>query len=141
MGIMTVIENNDSLLLIIAGISVLGFLCSLALVPWVVVRIPADYFSQSHRVPATGKGQPAPLRWLLILLKNLIGLVVSVLGIAMLILPGQGLLTLLIGILLIDFPGKYKLERWIISRRLVFSSVNWLRKRGQKDPLQLQESE
>ena len=50
-------------------------------------------------------------------------------GILMLFLPGQGLLTLFLGILLIDFPGKYKTERWLISQPAIANSLNWLRKR------------
>ncbi len=137
MGLLAVIENHESLFLTLAALSVLGFLCSLALVPWIVLRIPSDYFSKSRRVLNAAKGHPRLFRWLLIVLKNLLGLLLLILGIALLILPGQGLLTLLIGLLLIDFPGKYQLERWIVSQGPVLRSINWLRKRGQRDPLRL----
>ncbi len=134
---LNLIENNESLFLILGIFSILGFLCSLALVPLIVLRIPANYFSHRHRIPATGKNRNNLLRWIFILLKNLLGLLILLLGIAMLLLPGQGLLTVLMGLLLMDFPGKYRLERWIITRGPVLKSVNWLRKRGERDPLQL----
>jgi hypothetical protein len=59
-------------------------------------------------------------------------------GVAMLVLPGQGLLTLLMGFLLVDFPGKYRLERWLFARPIVRRPINWLRHRAGRVPLQLQ---
>jgi hypothetical protein len=53
----------------------------------------------------------------------------------MLLLPGQGVLTILIGIVLLDFPGKYRLERWAVRHRPVYRSINWLR-RG-REPIEL----
>ena len=56
-------------------------------------------------------------------------------GIVMLALPGQGVLTVLIGISLTNFPGKYALERKLVSQPSVFNAINWLRKRSGKPPL------
>ena len=67
--------------------------------------------------------------------KNLIGYVFVVAGIIMLMLPGQGILTIVIGITLLDFPGKYRLERWVVSRRPVLRSINWVRRRAKRGPL------
>ena len=53
------------------------------------------------------------------------------------VLPGQGLLTILIGISLVNFPGKYRLERYLVSRRWAQRSLNWVRKRGGKPPFEL----
>ncbi len=47
----------------------------------------------------------------------------------MLVTPGQGLLTLLIGLLLLNFPGKYRLERWLVRRPGVLRTLNWVRRR------------
>ena len=60
-------------------------------------------------------------------------------GMAMLVLPGQGLLTLLMGFLLLDFPGKYRLEKWLFLRRRVREGVNWLRKRAGSEPLRVED--
>ena len=59
------------------------------------------------------------------------------LGIMLLVLPGQGILTIIVGIILVDFPMKYRLERWLVSRKKVLKSMNWLRKRANKKPLKL----
>ncbi|MEX0964235.1 MAG: hypothetical protein WDZ52_09385 [Pseudohongiellaceae bacterium] len=55
----------------------------------------------------------------------------------MLILPGQGLLTILIGVVLVDFPRKYKFQRWLISLGPVLKSANWLRRKGGREPLEI----
>jgi hypothetical protein len=69
--------------------------------------------------------------------KNLMGYVLIAAGIAMLVLPGQGMVTMLLGIILVDLPGKYRLERWLVARGPVFRSINWLRRRAGRDPLVL----
>jgi hypothetical protein len=58
-------------------------------------------------------------------------------GIAMLVLPGQGLLTILIGFLMLDFPGKYRVEKWLVSRRRLLGAINWLRRRAGRVPLRI----
>ena len=58
-------------------------------------------------------------------------------GIAMLVLPGQGVLAILIGIMLLDVPGKYRFERWLVMRPPVWRAVAWLRTKAGKDPLTL----
>ncbi len=110
-------------------------LCLVA-VPWVIARLPEDYFCANHRrrgAPSTGR------RWLLlplVLLKNLLGLVLLLLGLLMLVTPGQGLLTVLAGLLLLNFPGKYRLERQLVAQPAVFRGLNWLRGRLGRRPFQ-----
>ncbi len=61
--------------------------------------------------------------------KNILGGLLVVMGVVMLFTPGQGLLTILIGLLLLNFPGKYRLERWLVLRPGVLRGLNWLRQR------------
>jgi hypothetical protein len=105
-------------------------------VGWAVVHLPTDYFTRKERRPSSAWEKYAVLRPLYLIAKNLLGLVLLVAGIAMLVLPGQGLLTIVIGIILMDFPGKYRLERWLATRRPVWQSLNWLRKRARRPELQ-----
>ena len=103
-------------------------------VPWVVTRLPQNYFARQQReVWRESSGEPL-FALLLGLLKNLLGLVLVILGIVMLLTPGQGLLTLLVGLLLLNFPGKFQLERWLVSRPGVMRALNWLRQRSQQAP-------
>lgn len=108
---------------------------ALVAVPLLVVRIPADYFAHPHRSGAewTRKRPGIRLAWLIA--KNTLGCTFFVLGALMLVLPGQGLLTLLIAITLLDFPGKFRLQRWVVTRRGVIHSINWIRRSAGKGPL------
>jgi hypothetical protein len=68
-------------------------------------------------------------------MKNVLALVLIILGVAMLVLPGQGILAILLGVMLGDFPGKLKLQRWLLARPKVMKSLNWLRRKFSKPPL------
>jgi hypothetical protein len=120
-----------------AAASVLAFLATLAAVPFLVARIPSEYFARAKRYPMPWAGQHPVVRGILLAGKNLLGYAFIAAGIAMLVLPGQGLLTILVGIMLLDFPSKYQLERWVVARRPVLRSVNWLRRRAKQPPLVL----
>ena len=72
-----------------------------------------------------------------IIVKNLIGYTLILGGILMLVLPGQGLFTILMGLILSNYPGKYSIERKFISMPSVLKTVNWLRKKSDKPPLQI----
>ena len=127
-------DLNIWLVLALFGIP---FIAALLFIPWVVVRIPADYFHARRRHREPWNDLPQPLRLGLIVLKNLLGVVLMLLGIAMLVLPGQGVMTMLVGLVLIDFPGKFRLERWLVTRGPILRSINWLRRRRGKPELEL----
>ena len=116
---------------------VFTFVASLVFVPWAIVQLPADYFHHHRRQRARWNTLHPALRFLLLLGKNLLGAILVIIGLAMLVLPGQGLLTILMGILLLDFPGKFKFERWLISRKPILRTSNWLRQKAHKEPLRL----
>ena len=128
-------QENENLILILGIVSVVSFLTTLAVIPWILLKIPADYFSEPRRVSLVSSETHPSLRIVVLLAKNVVGVAVVLLGTALLVLPGQGLLTILIGVVLIDFPGKYKFQRWLISREPVLRSANWLREKGGKEPL------
>lgn len=110
--------------------SAVFFFGSLIATPWLIAQIPADYFVRKP-VPLMGH----PVRMLLRGLKNLCGGVLILAGIAMILLPGQGILTIVVGVLLVDFPGKRRVEIWLLTRRRVPEAVNWIRKRFHREPL------
>ena len=58
----------------------------------------------------------------------------------MLFIPGQGLLTIAIGLLLMDYPGKFTLERKIASNPKIFNGLNWLRAKVRARPLEIDEN-
>jgi len=104
------------------------------LVPLLVVRLPADYFAKPHRPDAKWMRWPL-LRIPFLVVKNVLGYTFIVAGIIMLVIPGQGILTILIGSSLADYPGKFRLHRWLLTRKGVLETLNWLRKRAGKGPL------
>jgi hypothetical protein len=61
-----------------------------------------------------------------------LGIVLSLPGV-----PGQGLLTVLLGVMLLDFPGKSRLEQKLLSRPSIVNAINKLRARFKKPPLEL----
>ncbi|MHA7834479.1 MAG: PGPGW domain-containing protein [Algiphilus sp.] len=130
-------DAHSTLLWWLAAASVLMFVGSLIVVPWVVVRIPRDYFAHSERPDPPRQQWPILLRLTYALLKNAMGAVLVAAGIAMLVLPGQGLITLFIGLMLLDFPGKFRLERRIVGYPSVLRAMNWLRARRGVPPLRL----
>ena len=117
-----------------AVIFVASFALSILIVAVVIVKIPANYFS-SHYSQDFLPNASWLTRWGATILKNLIGVALVLAGIAMLIGPGQGILTILIGLIMLDIPGKRPLEAKIIGRPGVLAAANKLRERYGKPPL------
>jgi hypothetical protein len=108
---------------------------SLFAVGYVLARVPADYFvNPDTRRPID---RHPVLKVLVILARNLLGYALIALGIVLSLpgVPGQGLLTVLMGVMLIDVPGKFRLERWLVTRRPVLAGVNKLRGKFGSPPL------
>lgn len=118
----------QQLLLWVGAASLLIFTLSLLSLPWLVAQIPKDYFLAKTRP----RGDRSIIK---LLAKNLIGYGLILAGILMLLLPGQGILTIVTGLLLIDYPGKFRLERRIARQPAILKSLNWLRAKAQKPPL------
>jgi hypothetical protein len=131
------INGHETMLLWMTGISVITFIGSLIAVPWLVVRIPSDYFSGSRRHRRLWVDHHPVVRFVLHTVKNFLGYALILSGLVMLVLPGQGMLTILIGIIFIDIPGKYRFERWVVSRPAVYRAINWLRRRAGHENLEL----
>ena len=119
-----------------ALLSVVMFLGGSAVVTFVLVKLPANYFHSSHAREFLVERHPV-LRAVGIVAKNVLGVVLVVLGVIMAVpgVPGPGVLSVLLGVMLLDFPGKRELETRIVSRPRVFSSINALRARFGKPPL------
>ena len=136
-NLLEIIRTHEAVSFWLAAFSLVIFLLGLVLLPWLVVRIPEDYFAGLRRSQQYRTGPDSLLAWLLLLIKNLVGGVLVLLGIAMLVLPGQGLLAIMLGIMLMNFPGKYRLERWLVSRGSTLKLINYLRRRRGKPALVL----
>lgn len=125
----------------LVALSFVMFIGTLLVIPWLAVRIPADYFARSRRSePAFLVDRPT-LRALLRAVANVMGAIFVLAGTLMLLLPGQGILTIVIGLLLMNFPGKYRLERWLIAQPRLRSVIDRMRRRAGREPLQVEEVE
>lgn len=124
-----------------AAAALATFVVSGIALPWLLTRLPADYFTE----PASD-GHPAwprhiALYWTWRLLKNVLGVVLLLAGVVMLVTPGQGILTILAGLWLMDLPSKRRWERHLICRPKVSASINWIRRKAGQPPLQIPKDE
>jgi hypothetical protein len=120
------------------AISVALALGSLAIAALVVVSWSADRFKLGAPDDFLVERHPV-VRALARVGKNLAGVVLLLLGLVMALpgVPGQGILTMIIGLTLLDFPGKRALERRLVSRPFVLRQLNALRARFRRSALEL----
>ncbi|MDH3493106.1 MAG: hypothetical protein OEM82_06110 [Acidobacteriota bacterium] len=118
------------------GVFVASLLVSFLAIGIVMVKIPENYFS-SHYQQDFMPGSPWIVRWGAVIVKNVVGILLIILGILLSLpgVPGQGILTILLGLIMLDIPGKRPLEAKIIKRPNVLSAINNLRERYDKPPL------
>jgi hypothetical protein len=105
----------------------------------VVVMLPPDHFSRAPDpvVDRNGWRRHPVLRWTVLVLKNALGIVLLPLGVLMALplVPGPGLVFILVGLSLLDFPGKRSLERRLLRTSAVHRFLNEVRQRFGKPPL------
>ena len=114
---------------LISLVSLVMAVSSLALLPFIVSILPQDYFVRerpSFRRRLSSKGFVGAV---VLVAKNLLGVVLAGFGLAMLVLPGQGLLTLLVATVLLDFPGKHRFERRLVAQVGVKRALDRIRQR------------
>ena len=125
---------------LLTGLGVLGvvtFVLSLIALPIIVSKLPEDYFvARRDRVFPWNTHRPI---WntVLVVGRNALGVILVLGGIGMLFLPGQGLLTIALGLLMMDLPRKRAFEAWVLSWKPIHNGINWLRKKANKPALQL----
>ncbi len=129
--IMGSISQYEDLLVMVGIISAVIFVATLLFTPYLLGLIPVDYFSADYAPQVTKK---TLLSWLKNILKTLLGLCLIIAGVIMLITPGQGLISILLGLFLMEFPGKRQLELKFINHNPTFKTLNWLRDKAGKPP-------
>ena len=118
-----------------AGLFLLTFVVSVALFVGIIAVLPADYFIQRRR--RFWADQHPVLRWLGIIGKNVLGVLLILLGVILSIpgIPGQGVLTIVIGAMLLDVPGKQRLVAKFVRRPAVLRKLNAIRSWFGRGPL------
>jgi hypothetical protein len=133
------LSEHKEFLVWLSVLSAVTFVGSLILIPILCVRMGEDYFMPHRDKDETLAGRHPMLRWTGLIVKNILGVLVFAAGVAMLFLPGQGLLTMIIGIMMLNFPGKRALELRLIRLPGILRAINHLRARSGHGPLQLPE--
>ena len=124
--------------LIGALLFVVTFVGNLAIVSFILVKLPTDYFKKTRKTQLWSGPRPA-LHAAKIVGKNLLGVFLVALGIVLSLpgVPGQGLLTVLLGIMLVDFPGRRSVEQKLLRRPAIKKGITRLRDKFGKPPLEL----
>ncbi len=116
------------------GLSLICFVGSIVGVWIVLIRLPADYLIRDGG-PVSNDSARHLLQFSRRIVQNVFGIVFLLMGMVMLLTPGQGILSIFVGITLLDFPGKQKLIRRILSNSKVLNAINNIREKCQKAPL------
>lgn len=95
----------------------------------ITVRLPADFFTRSRK---QNHGRHP-------IIQNIMGILLALLGIVLSLplVPGPGFVLIVVGVAMTTFPGKQRLERWLIGRRWVHGPVDRLRSVFDREPLQI----
>lgn len=117
-----------------AFLSVVGLVATLLLAPAWAIHLPADFFSpECERRQRLQRSRPRG--YLALVLRNVGGAILVLVGIALLVLPGPGMIAILVGVMAMEFPGRLRLARWLVSRPPALRSINWMRIRAGRPPL------
>ncbi len=128
-------ETHESLMKVL-GLSSIGILLLvLILLPFIIIQMPTDYFVDEHHTLCPWRKSHPILCLLYLLVKNLLGVGFLILGLIMLVMPGQGLLLIMMGLLLMNYPGKTKMERQLAAGKGIRSTLNRIRSKAGKPPL------
>ena len=123
---------------ILLGVLILliSFAVSFFVIGIVLVKIPQNYFHSEYEHHFMTDKHPV-LRWTMLFVKNIGGVILILLGLLMTLpgVPGPGILTILIGLIMIDIPGKRHFEAMIIKRPTILKAANKLRARYSKPSL------
>ena len=135
------INAHETLVTCMVGFSVISFVGTLVIIPILIVRIPADYFVRRKPPPDDWREHHPVIRAAVLVIKNVVGVLLVILGLILSIplVPGQGFLTILIGLTLVNFPGKRRLELAIVSLQPVHRTLNWIRVKNKRPQLRLPE--
>lgn len=127
--------SKDTLIWV-SSLSGVGLLVFAIVTPWLIVRMPEDFFSNPQRYNWLNR-KPAMIRVPIRILKNMLALALVIVGVIMFLTPASGLFPMLLGVVLADVPGKLKLQRWILCRTTIRKSITWLRRKFHRKPVQM----
>lgn len=125
----------DWLFMILTLLSIVTFFGSLIVLRLLVIRMPPDYFVGRRPAPNPWADSHPAIRMTALIAKNVLGAVLVAFGILLLFTPGQGILSILMGLSLLNVPGKRAVERRIVANPVVLRALNSIRTRAGRPPL------
>lgn len=129
--------RHYSLALELLGIlSLLTFVGSLFAIPWIIGMLPVNYFILHRQLVEERHERHPVLAKIIFVVRNIVGILFFLAGIAMLVLPGQGIITMLIGVSFMDFPRKHQIVDNLIHRPRIMKLLNWIRRKEKKPPFE-----
>jgi hypothetical protein len=120
-------------------LSAITFLVSLLLIPFLISRASAGYFLIHPSIVEQRHKRHPVIALVIKIIRNSLGGLLCFAGFMMLFLPGQGLLTILIGVSLLDVPGRQKVLNRLIHRHAIQHALNWIRRKTGRPPFQFPE--
>ena len=130
---------NSDLLFLLGSLSIFILIISVFMMVLIISFLPEDYFKSENRnlISSVQNSRYPLLKLLFLITKNFFGVLLLLSGILMLVLQGQGILTIITGLVFMDYPGKYKFERKLLRQKGVINSINWIRSRLSKPSLKV----
>lgn len=132
MFIEIILENRD-LIIVLTIVTAITLVTSIVIIPYIILNLTPDYFLYKRQPMLKYKHRV--IRYFVLIIKNLFGYILFILGVIMLFIPGQGLLSIALGMLLINFPGKKKVEKKMFSNKKVNKIINIIRKKFGKEEI------
>ena len=125
----------------LAAASLVFLAVSLLALPWLIAQLPPDYFTAHGQKRLKDERRASRQhRWVKLsirILRNASGVLIALSGIAMLVLPGQGIIAILVGLMLVDYPGKHSFEQRLMAKPWAHRPLNWLRAKVKREPFAL----
>lgn len=127
------VRERPVLLAVLTLVTLLTITVSVIGLPRTLAKLPADYFVVDATTARIRRRQhlPSTVR------RQLLGLGLVVVGVVLLFLPGQGVLTIVAGLMVMDFPGKRRWLRWLATRDNVRPALQWARQRAGEPPFEM----
>jgi len=122
-----ILKTHEQSLWLLGLTSAVLFVGTALLVPLLIVVLPESYFARHHGRHEFSRRHPI-VSVVFFICRNAVGAALLLAGIIMLFTPGQGLLTILVALALIDFPGKHALLERMIRNPRVFDAANRIRR-------------
>jgi hypothetical protein len=124
-GFFARISQDRTLWIVSTAVSVALYVAIAVYIPVALARLPPDAFVRPE----------PPRRPLAIVLRFVIGIVVVLAGVAMLFLPGPGVLTILLGLTIVGGRLARRGVRKLVTQPKVFAAINAVRAKRGRPPL------